>query len=101
MRALRREGAALGATHTHGLMRVHEARNIRLNAELLAEAALERQETRTGSAHWRIDYPETDNAHWRSFVLVDRTAEGPSVSTLSAQMPLASAFPRRQPGKEG
>jgi len=101
LRSLRREGAALGAAHSHGLMRVHEARNIRLNAELLAEAALERQETRTGSAHWRIDYPETDDAHWRSFVLVDRTAEGPGVTTLSAQMPLATAFPRRQPGKGG
>ncbi|MEJ2291280.1 MAG: FAD-dependent oxidoreductase [Deinococcales bacterium] len=101
LRALARQEPELGAPHPHGLMRVHEARNIRLNAELLAEAALERQETRTGSAHWRIDYPETDDVHWRSFVLVDRTADGPGVRTLSAQAPLAAAFPRRRPGEGG
>jgi succinate dehydrogenase/fumarate reductase flavoprotein subunit len=101
LRMLRREETALGAAHHHALMRVHEARNIRLNAELLAEAALERKESRTGSAHHRMDFPGTDDEHWRSFVLVDRTAEGPGVSTLSAQVPLSTAFARLRPGKGG
>jgi Fe-S-cluster-containing hydrogenase component 2 len=34
----------------HGLMRVHEACNVRKNAEIMAAASLVRTETRTGSA---------------------------------------------------
>ncbi len=94
LHALGREEANLGAAHHHDLMRVHEARNIRLNAELLAEAALERKESRTGSAHRRMDFPGTDDEHWRSFVLVDRTDDGPGVRTLPARDPLSAAFPR-------
>ncbi|MEJ2667450.1 MAG: hypothetical protein P8Z81_10185, partial [Deinococcales bacterium] len=94
LRALERREGGLGAQRHHDLMRVHEARNIRLNAEMLAEAALERQETRTGSAHRRIDFPRTDDEHWRSFVLVDRTDAGPGVRTLSAEAPLSAGFRR-------
>ena len=94
LRGLEREEGRLGAREHHQLMRVHEARNVRLNGEMLAEAALERQETRTGSAHWRIDFPQTDDEHWRSFVLIDRTDDGPGVRTLSARGPLSAGFRR-------
>ena len=75
-------------------MRVHEAKNIRLNAELMATASLARTETRTGSSHWRLDYPETDDKDWRKFVIIARGADGPSVQTLSTDRPLADAFAR-------
>ncbi len=85
---------ALRPADLHGLMRVHEAKNIRLNAEIMATASLARRETRTGSSHWRLDYPEPDEQHWRQFVVVRRGEQGPSVSTLATDQPLAAAFGR-------
>jgi succinate dehydrogenase/fumarate reductase flavoprotein subunit len=75
-------------------MRVHEAKSIRQNAEIMAAASLARTETRTGSAHWRIDHPEPDEKNWRKFVLVERGADGPAVRTLSTDRPLSDAFAR-------
>ena len=75
-------------------MRVHESKNIRLNAEIMATASLARKETRTGSAHWRLDYPHTDEKNWRKFVIVERGKDGPAVRTLSTDRPLADAFAR-------
>jgi adenylylsulfate reductase subunit A len=92
LRALARREPTLAADDLHGLMRVHEAKNIRLNAEIMATASLARTETRTGSSHWRLDYPETDEQRWRQFVVVRRGEQGPSVSTLSTDKPLSDAF---------
>lgn len=86
----------LEADDLHGLMRVQESKSIRLSAELMAHAALARKETRTRSSHRRLDYPETDDEHWRKFVLVSQGADGPIVDTLSCDEPLASAFKRTQ-----
>jgi adenylylsulfate reductase subunit A len=94
LKSLAQREAALKAGDLHGLMRVHEARNIRLNAELMATASLARKETRTGSSHCRLDYPQTDDGNWRKFVIVSRGAEGPTVRTLSTDRPLADAFAR-------
>ena len=84
----------LRADDLHGLMRVHEAKNIRLSAEIMASASLAREETRTGSAHWRLDHPEPDELNWRKFVIVERGADGPAVRTLSTERPLSDAFAR-------
>ena len=96
LRALAKSEPALKADDLHGLMRVHEASNIRLNAEIMATASLARTETRTGSSHHRLDYPETDEENWRKFVLVERGKDGPKVSTLPAEQPLAAAFARKE-----
>ena len=99
-RALRTLGELAGLEPTlraedlHGLMRVHEAKNIRLNAEIMAAASLARRETRTGSSHWRLDFPETDERNWRRFVVVAQGDRGPEVRTLSTDRPLADAFTR-------
>jgi succinate dehydrogenase/fumarate reductase flavoprotein subunit len=53
-----------------------------------------RTETRTGSAHWRVDYPKPDEENWRRFVLVERGRDGPKVSTLPTSEPLSAAFGR-------
>jgi succinate dehydrogenase/fumarate reductase flavoprotein subunit len=93
--ALAKREPRLKADDLHGLMRVHEAKNIRMNAEIMATASLARKETRTGSAHWRLDYPQTDEANWRKFVIVERGATGPVVRTLSTERPLSDAFARK------
>ncbi|NIW25219.1 MAG: hypothetical protein GWN29_11970, partial [Gammaproteobacteria bacterium] len=84
----------LRADDLHGLMRVQESKSIRLSAELMAHAALARKETRTRSSHRRLDYPESDDEHWRKFVLVSQGEDGPNVDTLSCDEPLAAAFDR-------
>ena len=75
-------------------MRVHESASIRLNAELMAESALARKETRTGSSHRRLDYPDADDENWRRFVVVENGGARPRVDTLPASEPLAAAFAR-------
>jgi adenylylsulfate reductase, subunit A len=92
--ALAKREPTMKADDLHGLMRVHEAKNIRLNAEIMATASLARKETRTGSAHWRLDHPQTDDANWRKFVVVERGEQGPRIRTLSTDRPLADAFER-------
>jgi len=94
LQALAKKESQLRAEDLHGLMRVSESVNIRLNAEIMASASLARCETRTGSAHWRIDFPQTDDEHWRKFVVVERGADGPAVRTLSTDRPLSDAFAR-------
>jgi succinate dehydrogenase/fumarate reductase flavoprotein subunit len=91
--ALAKREPRLKADDLHGLMRVHEA-NIRMNAEIMATASLARTETRTGSAHWRVDYPLPDEATWRKFVIVERGVNGPAVRTLATDCPLSDAFAR-------
>ena len=94
LQALAKREPDLKADDLHGLMRVHESTSIRLNAELMAASALERKETRTGSAHRRLDYPDTLDSDWRRFVIVQRGDNGPTVSTMPSEHPLSMAFPR-------
>lgn len=93
--ALAKQEGELSAGDLHGLMRAQESRNIRLNAEVMATAALAREETRTRSAHRRLDFPQPDDSRWRAFVVVERGTDGrPSVRTLASDRPLAAAFAR-------
>lgn len=84
----------LKADDLHGVMRAQESMSIRLNAEIMATASLARKETRTGSSHRRLDYPQTDDKNWLKFVIVERGKDGPSVSTLPTDRPLSAAFTR-------
>jgi succinate dehydrogenase/fumarate reductase flavoprotein subunit len=101
LQALRDRDDRLGALNPHALMRAHEARNIRQNAELMAHAALARQETRTGSAHRRLDFPETNEEEWNVFVLLERAEDGPSIRTSPSREPLASSFARSAAAPHG
>ncbi len=84
------------ANDLHGLMRVRESRSIRLCTEIMATAALAREETRTRSSHRRMDFPESDDANWRRFVVVEKGLEGaPGVRTLDSGQPLSSTFARK------
>lgn len=94
LQALAKREPEMTAEDLHGLMRVEEARSIRMNAELMATASLARTETRTGSSHFRMDYPKPDEQHWRKFVLLSRGSDGPQVQTLSTDHAIADAFAR-------
>jgi succinate dehydrogenase/fumarate reductase flavoprotein subunit len=46
-------------------------------AELIAIGALERQESR--GSHFRLDYPERDDANWLKHTMAYYTNEGPEI----------------------
>jgi succinate dehydrogenase / fumarate reductase flavoprotein subunit len=56
------------ATDVHELVKAAESRNFVLLMELYNVAALERKESRM--AHYREDYPYTDDRHWRKWILL-------------------------------
>jgi succinate dehydrogenase/fumarate reductase flavoprotein subunit len=66
----------LGATSPHELMRVMECHFIRDCAEMAARASLFRKESRWGLYHYRLDYPEMNNADWFCHVNLKKDADG-------------------------
>ncbi|MFE7188865.1 L-aspartate oxidase [Kitasatospora sp. NPDC057541] len=60
-----------------------EAANLLLVADALVTAAAQREETR--GCHWREDFPDRDDAHWRRHLITTLTASGGPVSTLEEQ----------------
>ncbi|MCC7483492.1 MAG: FAD-binding protein [Burkholderiales bacterium] len=94
-RELEEREPLLVADDLHGLMRVHESKNIRMNVEMMASASLARRETRTGSSHRRLDFPEPDERNWRRFVVIERGAGGPVVRAVPVERPLSDSFARR------
>ncbi|MBI3127190.1 MAG: FAD-binding protein [Candidatus Tectomicrobia bacterium] len=81
LKALRAREAEMTAGDHHGLMRVHEARNIRAVAEAMAASAVERRETRGGGAHIRADYPRQDDAKGLKMIIVELDGEDLRVSS--------------------
>lgn len=75
LRELRLQEHQMSVEDYHGVMRAYEARNIRSNAEAMAVSAIERRETRSGAAHVRVDYPETDNKDGVRIIMVEQVGD--------------------------
>ncbi len=73
---IRADLAQLKARNPHELMRAMEVYAILDCAELAARASLFRTESRWGLYHYRIDYPERNDAEWFAFVEVRKGADG-------------------------
>ncbi len=56
------------------LIRLLEFQNMRLLAEMVCRAALERTESR--GSHFRVDYPEEDNSHWLKNIVLRKGESG-------------------------
>lgn len=92
---LRRLEDSLAADEFHNLMRTHEAMNIRLAVELMARAALERRESRSGAAHRRLDYPNSNEVDWRKLIVLRRGHdERMSLTYRPAQSPVGDSVGR-------
>ena len=74
----------------HELSKVFEVEHIVKCATFSAKAALERKESRWGSAHLRTDYPERDDRAWLRHVDVRR---GPEGEPVTATRPLVRTLP--------
>ena len=74
----------------HELSKVFEVEHIVKCATFSAKAALERKESRWGSAHLRTDYPERDDRAWLRHVDVRRGPEGEAVTVTR---PLVRTLP--------
>lgn len=93
LQGLRRQEPKLWAPDLHELSRVHEATNIREVAEIMATAALERKESRTGSSHKRLDYPNTDE-NWRKTMVAEQKQGSVVIRHQSTDEPLSAGFAR-------
>jgi len=66
----------LGASNPHDLMRAMECSFIRDCAEMAARASLFRTESRWGLYHYRLDYPEMNDADWFAHSILRRSPDG-------------------------
>jgi succinate dehydrogenase/fumarate reductase flavoprotein subunit len=70
----------LKAANPHELMRAMEVAVIRDCAEMAARASLFRQESRWGLYHYRVDFPERDDANWFYHCHLKKDQDGRMVS---------------------
>lgn len=79
----------IGARDYHELMRANETRDLVLIGKIMASCALYRKESRFGAAHFRVDYPKTDDENWLGLVAARRNGEQieTSLKRLSYEMP--------------
>ncbi|MDJ0707524.1 MAG: fumarate reductase/succinate dehydrogenase flavoprotein subunit [Leptolyngbyaceae cyanobacterium MO_188.B28] len=66
----------MGAQDPHELMRCMEVHFIRDCAEMAARASLYRKESRWGLYHYRLDYPEKNDAEWFCHVNLKKNEAG-------------------------
>jgi len=65
---------ALMARNPHELLRAVEVQNALTIAELHTAASIIRTETRMAPYHYRVDYPEQDDANWRKNLVLKNVA---------------------------
>ncbi len=79
----------LMAADVHELVKAAESRNFVLLMELYNVAALERKESRM--AHYREDYPYTDDRNWRKWILLKNGVDGADSVSASNPCPWVAA----------
>lgn len=73
---IREDLASMTARDPHELMRAMEVHFILDCAEMAARASLFRTESRWGLYHYRVDFPEMDNADWFVHAQVQKDSAG-------------------------
>jgi succinate dehydrogenase/fumarate reductase flavoprotein subunit len=70
----------VGAADFHELARYHSAESMVMAAEFTYQAALMRQESRSG--HFREDFPRRDDTNWFKWITIQQQDGVPRLSTL-------------------
>jgi len=68
------------ASDFHQLMRCHEVEATLITTEMVLRSALLREESR--AAHFREDYPKTDNLNWLKWIVVEKNKDGMKFETI-------------------
>lgn len=68
------------ASDFHELMRCHEVEATLITTEMVLRSALLRTESR--AAHYREDYPKTDNVNWLKWIIVEKDERGMKFKTI-------------------
>jgi succinate dehydrogenase/fumarate reductase flavoprotein subunit len=71
----------LSAKNPHELMRAIEVQDIIDISEIHAQASLERKESRMTPCHYRVDYPQQDDATWAGKIITVQKVKGESTYT--------------------
>jgi len=79
-----RDQEDLPARDPHEVMKIFEAKAGLFCARMAAVASLFRKESRFGLYHDRVDYPQTDDEHWRTRVIITPGPEGPKLEKEKA-----------------
>ena len=77
---LRSELNQVGVPDPMSLMKVMELKNMLDVAEMIARAALLREESR--GAHYRLDYPERDDENWKANIIIVRDQQKMTLSRI-------------------
>ena len=64
----------LRAADMHELRLAHETANMIVSAEMKLKASIMRTESRC--SHYRLDYPDLDDANWRAWINIYKGADG-------------------------
>ena len=75
-----RDQEDLPAADPHGVMKAFEAKAGLFCARMAARASLFRTESRYGLIHYRVDYPEKDDANWATRVFIRAGDNGPQLT---------------------
>jgi succinate dehydrogenase/fumarate reductase flavoprotein subunit len=70
-----RAARELRAETPHEIYRCLEVLNLLETARIIVASARERRETRFSPEHHRIDFPQTDDAHWNVFLAVRKMGD--------------------------
>ncbi|HSR10055.1 MAG TPA: fumarate reductase/succinate dehydrogenase flavoprotein subunit, partial [Thermodesulfobacteriota bacterium] len=79
---LRKDASALKAADLHDAMKAVEVGAILDCADMVTAASLARRESRWGIYHYRVDFPERDDANWKKFVVVKRDRSGRAATAI-------------------
>jgi succinate dehydrogenase/fumarate reductase flavoprotein subunit len=71
----------LSAENPHELMRAIEVQDIIELSEIHARASLARTESRMTPCHYRVDYPQADDANWAGKIITVQNIKGEAVYT--------------------
>jgi succinate dehydrogenase/fumarate reductase flavoprotein subunit len=86
LKYIQRSFPPVAVENTSELIRLLEFRNMKIVAEMVCKAALQRTESR--GAHFRVDYPDEDNSQWLKNIVIRKGEAGMELETITGSQDL-------------